>query len=116
MEEKNKIEKFLINIKDYAEVRFDLVSLNIQDKLSILVSSLVSMMVLSVFALLVLLFAGIGAAIWLDGYFNNSYVGFFCIMGFYILVALIVLINREKWIKFPVMNSLIKKIHSYDEN
>lgn len=116
MEEKNKIEKFLTNVKEYAEVRFELVSLNIQDKLSIIVSSLVSIVVLSVFALLILLFAGIGGAIWLGEYFNNTYVGFFCITGFYILIALIVLINREKWIKFPVMNSLIKKIHFYDEN
>lgn len=116
MEEKNKIEKFLKDIKEYAEVRFDLVSLNVQDKFSDIVSSLVSIIILSVMALLILLFAGIGAAIWLGEYFNNGWIGFFCITGFYLLLALLILFNREKWIKFPVMNSLIKKIHFNDEN
>lgn len=116
MEEKNKVEKFLKDVKEYAEVRFDIVSLNFQDKFSDIVSSLVSVIILSVMALLILLFAGIGAAIWLGEYFNNASIGFFCITGFYLLLAFLILFNREKWIKFPVMNSLIKKIHFNDEN
>ncbi|MES2140598.1 MAG: phage holin family protein [Bacteroidota bacterium] len=116
MEENNKVEKFLTDVKEYAEVRFDLVSLNIQDKFSDIVSSLVSIIVLSVLALLILLFAGIGGALWLGEYFNNAPIGFFCITGFYILLAIILFFSREKLIKFPIMNSLIKKIHLNDEN
>ncbi|MES2285114.1 MAG: phage holin family protein [Bacteroidota bacterium] len=116
MEENHKVEKFLRDAKEYAEVRFDLVSLNIQDKFSDIVSSLVSIVILSVLALLILLFAGIGAAIWLGEYFNNAPVGFFCMTGFFILLAFILFFNRERWIKFPIMNSLIKKIHLNDEN
>ncbi len=116
MEQNNKVEKFLTDVKEYAEVRFDMVSLNIQDKFSDIVSSLVSIVVLSVLALLILLFAGLGAAIWLGEYLNNPPVGFFCITGFYVLLALVLFFNRERWIKFPIMNSLIKKIHLNDEN
>lgn len=116
MEEKNKVGKFLSDVKEYAEVRFDLISLNIQDKLSGIVSSIVSIIVLSIIVIFILLFAGIGAALWLGEYFNNAPIGFFCITGFYLFLAFLILINREKWIKFPVMNSLIKKMHFNDEN
>ncbi|MCE9538188.1 MAG: phage holin family protein [Bacteroidetes bacterium] len=116
MEENNKVEKFLRDIKEYAEVRFGLVSLNIQDKFSDIVSSLVAIVILSVLALLILLFAGVGGAILLGEYFNNPALGFFCIAGFYILLAFILFLEREKWIKFPIRNYLIKKIHLNDEN
>lgn len=116
MEEKNNVEKLLSNVKEYAEVRFDLISLNFQDKLSIVVSSLVSIVIISVLTLLIFLFASIGAALWLGEYFQSASIGFFCVMGFYVLLTFLLLLNREKWIKFPIMNSLIKKINFNDEN
>ena len=116
MEEKNNIEKLLSNVKEYAEVRFDLVSLNFQDKLSVVVSSIVSIVIIAVLSLLIFLFASIGAALWLGEYFQNNAIGFFCVMGFYIFLTFLLLVNREKWIKFPIMNSLIKKMNFNDEN
>lgn len=115
MEELNKVEKLAEHIKEYAETRFDLVVLNAQDKFTNILSSLVVSATGIVLGLFVLLFASIGAALWLGECLQSSFLGFFCVAGFYLLVAIIVILNREKWIKMPMINSLLKKININEE-
>jgi hypothetical protein len=115
MEEKNKIEKMFTNIKDYAETRLDIVVLNIQDKATGVISSIASAVILGSLALIVLMFVSIGAAWSLGQYLKSPSIGFFSVGGFYIIVAAVLYINREKWIKLPIINSILKKI-TFHEN
>lgn len=116
MEEENKVEKLLIHLKDYAETQFQLSILSVQNNFVNLLSSMASIVVLGVLLLFILLFTGIGTAIWLGEYFHNYFLGFFYIAGFYILILFIIYFNREKWIKSPLINALLKKINLDDEN
>ncbi|MES2590583.1 MAG: phage holin family protein [Bacteroidota bacterium] len=108
MEIKDKLEKLFGGVKDYAETRFDLLVLTAREKVSNLVSSLVVIIVLGILGIFIFLFAGIGTALWLGDYFNNSALGFFCVTGLYVFITLLLLFNRDKWIKLPIINSLIK--------
>jgi uncharacterized membrane protein YqjE len=116
MEELNKVENLIGHIKEYAETRFDLVALNLQDKGAEVLSSIVSSIIGTVLTLFVILFSSLGVALWLGNYFKNSFIGFFCIAVFYLVVALVVIVNRQKWIKTPIINSLIKKVNFHEEN
>ncbi len=116
MEAANKLEKLLDHLKEYAETRYQIGILNVQGKLSIVLSSLASKVILGILILFVLLFGGIGTALWLGVYFDNTFIGYFYVAGFYFLILLIIFFNREKWIKSPVMNDLIKKINFDEEN
>jgi hypothetical protein len=116
MEVENKIEKLLSNLKEYVDTNYQLIILNVQNVFINLFSSLASIIIIGLTILFILLFGGIGFAIWLGQYFNNSFIGFFYVSGFFILVTLLLFFNRKKWIKIPLVNILIKKINFDDEN
>jgi len=116
MEEKNKVEKLIGDVKEYAETKLDLVALNLQDKGSDIAASAASVVTLGIIILFVLLFLSLGAALILGNYFQDPSIGFFCIAGFYLIVFLLVYINRHKWIKLPLVNSILKKIHFHENN
>lgn len=116
MEEENKVEKVLGHLKEYAETRYELGLLNAQEKFSNVLSSVASIAVLGILIIFIFLFGSIGIALWLGEYYHNSFIGFFYIAGFYILLSLLLFFNREKWIKSPLINTLIKKINHNDEN
>jgi hypothetical protein len=116
MEEKSKIESLLKHAGEYAETRFGQVALNVQEKLAIVLSSGISSIFMIILVLFVLLFMSIGGAWLLGEYFKSPSIGFFMIGGFYLLLACIYFLNREKWIKTPVTNALIKKMNFNGEN
>jgi uncharacterized membrane protein YqjE len=116
MEEKSKVERLLSNVEEYAETRYDLALLNAQEKAGNVISSMASGMLLTVFSLFVLLFVSIGGAWALGEYFHSPSIGFFSIAGFYLLVAILVYVNREKWIRLPIMNALLRKINIHEED
>jgi hypothetical protein len=116
MEEKNKVEQLLGNVKSYVETRFDIVMLNMQDKLSDILSSVASVLVLSVLSVFVVFFMSIGAAWWIGQSLQNSSVGFFIVGGFYLLLMLVIFMFKDQWIKSPVINALLKKININENN
>jgi len=79
-------------------------------------SSIASAAVVAILGVLILFFASLGAAWYIGQSLNNPSIGFFCIAGFYLIVAIILIINRDKWIKLPVINTLLKKISIHEED
>lgn len=115
MEEKNKLEKMVSDIKEYAETRFDIVVLNAQDKATHVISSIASAVIMGVLGFFILVFVSIGGAWSVGEYFHSPSIGFFSIAAFYLLVMVLLYVNREKWIKTPIINSILKKI-TFHEN
>lgn len=116
MEQENNIEKLIGHLKEYAGIQYQLIALNVQNAFSNLFSSLATIIILTLFILFILLFGGIGTAIFLGEYLNNSFIGFFYVSAFFTLVGIIIFLNREKWIKIPLNNVIIKKINFTHEN
>ncbi len=116
MEEKDRIENLVGNIKAYVETRIDLVLLNAQDKLTDILSSIAVVVVLALFSVFAVLFLSLGAAWWINQRLDNSFIGFFCIAGFYILLAIIVYVIKDKYIRLPIINSLLKKINLNEDD
>jgi hypothetical protein len=113
MEELNKVEKLIGHLKEYTETRLDLAFLNAQDRITDIISSLVSSIIGAVLTIFIVLFASLGVALWLCQHFQSSFIGFLFVAGFYLVTMLLVMVNREKWIKFPLINVLIKKMNTH---
>lgn len=116
MDGKNKAEQLISNIKEYAETRFDIASLNIQDKVSDVLSSVASIAIVALLGIFIIFFSSVGAAWWIGQMLHNPSIGFFCIAGFYLLIAIVIILNRDKWIKLPIINAFLKKININEEN
>jgi hypothetical protein len=116
MEEKDKIDSLVSHAKQYAETRYDLLLIDIQDKVSDGVASIASILLLAVLSIFFLLFLSIGAA-WLVGQAtNNPAMGFFSVAGFYLIIALIIYFGRDKLIRIPIINMILKKISIHEED
>ena len=111
MEEKNKFEQLFSNVKAYVETRFDIVVLNAQDRLSDVLSSVAAVFIMAVLSVFVIFFASIGAAWWIGQQMENASIGFFLVAAFYLLITVIIIMFKDKWIKLPVVNSLLRKIN-----
>jgi len=116
MEEKSKLESMLGKIRKYAEARFDLAILNVQDKISDVFASIASVLLMVFIGFFVVLFISLGIAWYIGDRTGDPSMGFFSLAGFYLLLALVVYFTREKLIKTPIINALIKKITIHEEN
>jgi hypothetical protein len=116
MEEQSKIEKLVSDVKDYAETRLDIAVLEVQDKATSVISSIAASVVVGVIGVIVLLFLSIGAAWALGEYIHSPSIGFFSVAGFYLLLGLILYLGREKLIKLPIINAILKKITFHENN
>ena len=116
MEGKIKVEQLVGNLKEYAETRFDIAVLNTQDKVTDVLSTIASMAVVGLLAMLIIFFSSVGAAWYVGQLLHNPSLGFFCVAGFYLIVAIIFYVNRDSWVKLPVINSLLKKININEQD
>ena len=99
------VEVLIERVETYGKTSYELIRLKTIDKTADLASSFISksMIILFVFAFGVVL--NIGIALWLGDLLGKTYLGFFCVSGFYGLVALIFYLFRAK-IKEGIGNSL----------
>ena len=76
MEVKNKVEQLISSLKDYIETQYDIAMLNMQDKVSDIISSVASMAIIALLAMLILFFGSVGAAWWIGQMLHNTSMGF----------------------------------------
>jgi hypothetical protein len=122
MEQQNNINNFDTLLKsagDFAETKIELWKLKLIDKTSDTISSIVSRVIVLIFALLFFIILNIGLALWVGELAGKNYLGFFIVGGFYALVCLIIYALKNKFIKTPVTNMMLKKMltpHDYGNN
>jgi phosphoglycerol transferase MdoB-like AlkP superfamily enzyme len=96
--------------EDYTKTSVNLFKLNAVDKSAEIVSSLFSLLVVVLTVVLSIIIISLGAALWIGKLLGDSYYGFFVIGAFYMLVAILLRLFREQWLKYPVSNSIIKQM------
>lgn len=111
-----KVQQLISNLKEYAETRLDIMVLNMQDKVADILSSIASIIVVGLLSLFIVFFSSVGVAWWIGDVFHNPSIGFFSIAGFYLLLAIVIYVNRDNWIKLPIINGLLKKININEQD
>src|SRR5947208_13634729 len=106
MDEKSKIDSLASHTKQYAEETLNLLLLNLYEKISRMVSGATAAIIFAAFGVLVLLFASIGLSIWIGRLLGGTFMGFFIVAIFYLLIAVFLYVMRDKWIRLPVVNSV----------
>lgn len=104
------IDKLYQKAEQYSKTTLKLVKLKTIDKTTDIISSLAVSLIMIIIAAIFTMFINIGIALWLGDVFNNMAMGFFVISGFYLIVGVIVYLNKDYFIKTPVNNLVIKKL------
>ncbi len=107
---KEEFEILYKQAQEYADTRLELLRLQSVDKLSDVVSSVLSRMIVVLFAAMFLVLLSIAAALLIGDLLGKAYYGFFIISGFYALIGLICFFFRHKFFKGPIHELMIKKI------
>jgi hypothetical protein len=107
-EEKSHVEVLMEKTGDYARKKVELYKLKIVDKSADVVSTIAADITIISILILFVLIINIGLALWLGELLGKNYYGFFCVAGFYALSGVIFYTFRDKLIKHPVRNSIIK--------
>lgn len=104
------IATLIERVEDYSKSTFELFKFHAIDKSADVVSSLVSRLAILTAVALSIFILNIGIALWLDKHLGGAYYGFLIIGGFYVLIAILLHVFRHQWLKYPVSNSIIKRM------
>ena len=104
------VESLVDRIKSYVETRIDLLRLKTIDKSSSFLSLLISMLVIILTGFIAIMLLSVGIALLLGDLLGKSYYGFFIVALLYLITGLVLYSSREKWLKAPIANSMIKKL------
>ncbi len=103
------IEDLFEKAEAYAKTNVELLKLKAVDKLSVIVASLVSRLIVIVFFLFFFLMVNVGLAIWLGESMGRIYYGFFIVASLYAIIAVLLFAFRNPIIKNPIINSIISQ-------
>jgi len=111
MESVHTLKTLVEKSRDYLETKIELARLKAVDKSSDILSGLIFTIVKFLIILFLALFLSVGLAVYLGALLGEYYYGFLIVGGLFALILLIVYIQRKKWIKDPIVNDLIHKMH-----
>ena len=106
----NAIGSLLESAGNYVETRIDLLKLQAVSKSSDIVSSAVSSIVIALLFIFGLSVLNIGLSIWLGAVLGKIWYGFFIVGGVYVILAILLIAVKGKWLKTPLNDLLIKKM------
>lgn len=109
--QKSTAENLTDHVTGYIEMYVKLMAVNATEKATGVATVSLTAILLCFFCMFVLLFGGVGMAIWIGDSVQDTKVGYFCVGGFYLLFAGLFLLLRKKFI-FPfVRDQIIQKMY-----
>jgi len=106
-DQKTFIEPLFERVEEYGKTSLELLKLKAVDKGVDVASTVISRSMVLVVVVMFVMAINIGVAFWLGDLLGKTYYGFFCVAGFYALVAIILHFFLHKRIKKSVSDLLI---------
>lgn len=111
MEDKTTpVELLLERAQAYTKTSIKLFKFKATEKIAKLVSNLASGFVIMTVLALFFVNLNIGIALLMGDWLGRLWMGFILLSGFYCLIGLIVYLFRDKWIKRPINNLIIRQL------
>jgi len=113
---KDTSEDIFEHAKEYIEAQWKLGVLNASYKAADGITSAATALIFIVIGMIVLLFMSFSLAFFIGQHFNSFALGFLYVGILYVVVAILLWLLKDKYIKVPLINSFLKKFSSGDEN
>jgi hypothetical protein len=104
------VEDLFQKLKEYAEVQMDLFKLKSINKVSGVMSSAVTIIILVIIFSAVLLCITVGFSLLIGEWVGKAYWGFFIVGGIYLITGLVIYSKRDKLIKAKITDKLIEEL------
>lgn len=110
-----KIDELSDHVKEYIETRLSLLKLTMAEKISKVVSVLIAGALIFFIFFFFFVFVSLAVAYCIGVWLGHTWLGFLIVAFVYFLFGFIILVNKEKLIRIPVMNAIIRQLFSEDE-
>jgi len=110
-----KIEELVSHVKEYADTHINSAKLSIAEKSSKVISSLLAFFIVILVLFFFTIFAGIAIALLLSEWIGKMYAGFLIVAVIYLLAGMIIWSAREKILRLPIMNAMIKRMFDSED-
>ena len=107
-EVKDHFDILITNIKDYINTNIKLVKLKVTDKSSAAIGSIAAIVIVTFIMLLFLIFVSTAVAILISNLLDSPSSGYFIVAGLYLIIGILLFVNRDNWIVTPLGNAIIK--------
>jgi len=104
--EKSAIHRLISGVKRYLHLQRDFVMLTLAEKLTVLLTVLLAGGIVLLLAAMVLLFASLAVGAQLGQWLDSASLGYCIVAAFYLVVGIVVWLNRRRWIANPIANFL----------
>ncbi len=109
-QEFNKAEELASQLKAYINTEIELAKLIAAENLSRVFSNLIAVILVCIVFLLFLLFASFTVAYLAGKWTGEMWMGFLTVTLFYLLLGIIAWFTREKLLRVPIMNSILRQL------
>ncbi len=106
----DKIEDLINQLRAYADTRIAIAKLEVARKSSQMLSSAIAIILVALIFFLFMLMISIAGAWALGKWFNSMPLGFLAMGVFYLVICIIIWASREKVLRLPIMNAMIKQL------
>jgi hypothetical protein len=110
-----RVDNFISQIKEYVNVRIEIIKLQTAASTSKVLSNLAALLIVGFIITMFLCFAGIAAALAISAWLGPLYSGFLIMSAVFLVTAIIVWKKREHLLRIPIMNSILKQLSSNHE-
>jgi hypothetical protein len=106
----NPIGSLFETAGEYLETKVDLLKLRAVDKSAEIGSAAVTGLLIGLMITFGIFILNIGLSIWLGSLLGETWYGFFAVGGFYIVIALLLYLTKDRWIKGPLFDLIVKHL------
>jgi hypothetical protein len=110
-----KAEELADTLKEYVNTRIESVKLNVAEKSSVVIANILAAMILAVVFLFFIIFTSTALAFGLSEWIGITWAGFLVVGFLYLLAGIVVWRARERIIRLPIMNALIRQLFGNDD-
>lgn len=115
MEDSDKIETLTKNVQEYINIRVEIVKLLATDKASSILAKIVFGFIVSLVALLFVIFISMALGYYMSTLTGSTFSGFLIVTGLHLIMGLVLISYRKKLVINPIRNILIRQILSHEE-
>lgn len=109
-----KVKALGTSAREYLQVYLEMAKLEAAEKLSAIIGNSVAAAVVFVLLLCFTAFIGVGLSLLIGEWLHRMWAGFLVVSVLYFFKAILIWKMRDRWIRIPVMNSLIRQLFKDD--
>lgn len=104
-----QLSKLVLDLYKYVEVRYRLAKIDATEKIVLMFSFFITLIIIVLMAAAVMTFLSFSLAYYLGSLLSSRYLGFLIVSGIYLFIGAIVVIFKQKLITNPVLKMMFSK-------